>query len=300
MQLENVACDFCASKEHRKVYSAEVDSNNLTGQMSCTNVGHSEFFQLVQCHQCGLFFSSPRPSEKQLLTAYEEVIDPIYQEEIKGRSITFQRNLQHLKKYCSSGTLLDVGCATGVFLNEARARGWEEFGIEPSAWGVERARSGYHLSRVEQGGIEEIGIFKKQFDVMTMWDVLEHVPSPKKALMKAHEFLKPKGILAFSTVDFGSLYARLMGKKWPWLMKMHIYYFNRQIIKKYLAEAGFEVLSIRVYKHTVSLKYLIYKMKTLNLLGYHVLNSINCLFRNQDIFLTIALGDFMEVYAQKK
>jgi hypothetical protein len=117
----------------------------------------------------------------------------------------------------------------------------------------------------------------------------------------SREALKDDGFLVFSTVDIGSLYARFLGPSWPWLMKMHIYYFDRKCIKQYLEKAGFRLIKIKTYKHIVSLKYLLYKLKRINRFLFLIMNGVYraCRLFKKEIFLTIAFGDFMEVYAQK-
>jgi 2-polyprenyl-3-methyl-5-hydroxy-6-metoxy-1,4-benzoquinol methylase len=199
-----------------------------------------------------------------------------------------------------SGKLLDVGCSLGIFLDEAQKAGWDVQGIEPSQWCAEQGKKLFGLS-IAQGTYRNIPELAQQFDVITMWDVLEHLDSPMDALRISHSALKDDGILAFSTVDIGSWYARFLGQKWPWLMTMHIYYFDRKRIRQYLEKAGFKLLQIRKYKHIVSGEYLLYKLKRINKILFFLMNIFYriCRLFKKEIFVTIALGDFMEVYAQK-
>lgn len=83
-------------------------------------------------------------------------------------------------------------------------------------------------------------------------------------------------------------------------MKMHIYYFDKSSIKKYLKECGFDVLAIKTYRHTVSIDYLLYKTKKINRGLHFLVKLIKIIFSNRNIYLTIALGNFMEVYARKR
>ena len=134
-----------------------------------------------------------------------------------------------------------------------------------------------------------------------MWDVLEHLDDPMAALQACRKVLHDDGVLALSTVDIGSLYARLLGAGWPWLMKMHIYYFDRAVIRKYLERAGFDVLTIRTYKHIVSVDYLIYKLESINPPLHSMTKYLKkILLLNKNLYLGIAFGDFMEVYARKR
>jgi hypothetical protein len=100
----------------------------------------------------------------------------------------------------------------------------------------------------------------ERYDVMTMWDVVEHLPDPRDELAAARAMLVPGGALHLSTIDTGSLVARLLGARWPWLMDMHLVYFDRPTITALLEEAGFRVRRISTYSHTVSSGYLLRKI----------------------------------------
>lgn len=292
-------CNLCGSDSTRIIYPASLKSKTSQVDFACTNAGHGEYYQLVRCKNCGLYYSSPRPNSADLETAYSKQTDAMYQAELSGRIKTFSRNLVNLSGYKKSGSLLDVGSSMGVFIDLARKQGWLVAGIEPSRWAIIQAKKLFGL-RIRQGTDRDLTKFGRKFDVVTMWDVLEHVNDPLVTLERCRKVLNPGGVLAFSTVDIGSVYARLMGKKWPWLMKMHIYYFDKNTIKKYLAKAGFKLIAIKKYRHTVSLNYLLYKLKEINLWLYLLTKLVKRLILlNQNIYITFGLGDFMEVYAKK-
>ena len=108
--------------------------------------------------------------------------------------------------------------------------------------------------------------------------------------------MKEDGILVFSTLDIGSPCARILGRRWPWLMKMHIYYFDRDSIERLLKKAGLRLIEFKRYKHTVSMDYLLYKLKDVNRFLYALTKAFT---RNRNGFVTIWLGYFVEVYAGK-
>ena len=299
--LEKVVCDLCGGEACDVVYPATVNDEDCPGfQYSCTNDGHGSHYQVVRCQRCGLCYCSPRPRSIDLECGYQEVQDPLYEEEMLGRRRTFQRNLRQLSLHKEKGKLLDIGCYLGVFLDEAKKQGWEVEGLEPSRWCVEQAEKVFGL-RLKQGTYRDVLVFHQEFDVVTMWDILEHVDSPMNALRLIHSTLKDDGLFVFSTLDLGSWYARFFGSRWPWLMRMHIYYFDRKHIRQYLEKAGFTVREIKVYKHIVSLEYLVYKLKRINKFLFVLMAGFYkvCRLFKKDVFFTIALGDFMEVYAQK-
>ncbi len=300
-QLKDVPCNFCGADDPRVIYPSTVNPQDLSKfECSCTCERHGEYYQLVQCRHCGLCYSSPRPDARMLAAGYASVEDAVYQEEMGGRVKTFQRNLRNISRYKKSGTLLDVGSSMGVFLSEAKKAGWDALGIEPSAWCVQQGRRLLNID-VRQGTDDDLGSFGRKFDVVALWDVLEHVDDPLKTLQNCKDVLAQEGILVFSTVDIGSRYARLLGKRWPWLMKMHIYYFDKRSIQKYLDKVGLELLEIRTYKHTVSLNYLLYKFNSISKPLYYFAQLLQkTIFLGKNIYVTIGMGDFMEVYARKR
>lgn len=272
--------------------------DSKTDTFACTSPGHGEHYQVVRCRQCGLRYSSPRPNEERLNAEYHQVEDPMYERELEGRLTTFRRNLKLVETFCKAGTVLDIGAGMGVFLHLAQLNGWNVNGIEPSSWSAQKAKELYGL-QIEVGGYGLAAQIHAELDVVTMWDVIEHVSDPLEALQVCNQVLKPGGKLIFSTVDAGSAYARFMGKAWPWLMKMHLYYFDRGTMAAYLRKAGFQTLQIRTYRHTISANYLAYKLRAIGGVWLPIAAGIldtRVLSAHQ---ITFALGDFMEVVAVK-
>lgn len=272
--------------------------DSKTDTFACTSPGHGEHYQVVRCRQCGLRYSSPRPNKERLNAEYQQVEDPLYERELEGRLTTFRRNLKLVETFCKAGTVLDIGAGMGVFLHLAQLNGWNVNGIEPSSWSTQKAKELYGL-QIEVGGYGLAAQIHAELDVVTMWDVIEHVSDPLEALQVCNQVLKPGGKLILSTVDAGSTYARITGKAWPWLMKMHLYYFDRGTMAAYLLKAGFQTLQIRTYRHTISANYLAYKLRTIGgvwlPIAARILNT-RILSAHQ---ITFALGDFMEVVAVK-
>lgn len=291
-------CNLCGGRSIKEIYPATV--TNSSGGYACTNDAHGQYFRLVRCSRCGLYFSHPRPTAAELAKEYSRLSDERYKQELAGRVLTFKRNLTNLAQYKSAGDLLDVGAALGVFVNQARKQGYAAVGIEPSWWCVKEAKKLFGL-KLRQGTDKDLNRLGRKFDVVTLWDVLEHVDNPLATLKRLRRALKPGGILAFSTVDIGSGYARLLGRRWPWLMTMHLYYFDKTTIKKYLAKTGFKLLALKKYHHTISLDYLLYKLNKISRHLYWLVKTMKRVFLfNRNFYITFGLGDFMEVYAKKR
>ncbi len=120
----------------------------------------------------------------------------------------------------------------------AQASGWDAYGIELSTWAVAEAqRRGLRVWEGTQASLAAQRL--PPFDVITMWDVIEHFDDPLAELRQAHALLKPGGMMVIHTMNVDSLTARLMGGRWPWLMSMHIHYFSPKTLAQMAARAGF-------------------------------------------------------------
>jgi hypothetical protein len=95
------------------------------------------------------------------------------------------------------------------------------------------------------------------FDVVSLWDVLEHTPAPKAEVLETHRLLKENGLLVVNYPDIGSWIARMMGRSWVFLLDVHLYYFTRATIRKLLEDAGFEVVRIRPHFQRLGLGYVL-------------------------------------------
>jgi len=227
--------------------------------MACTSLDHGVFGRIVQCRECGLQFRSPREDEDTILSWYGDVEDLVYLAEEPARVATFSRALDQLEKRVPKrGPLLDVGCYTGVFLDVAAKRGWPVTGVEPSRWAGDVARRrGF---TVHSGTVTTAPLVPKSFDVVTMWDVVEHLTDPVAVLARARELTSDDGWLVAATLNVEAWIARLMGRRWPWYMRMHLIYYTRQTLTAVLARAGWRTVAIEPYPHVVTLGYLARKL----------------------------------------
>ena len=241
----DVTCNLCGQDDWAVRFPATMNSADEldVDVFRCTSPGYGSHAQIVQCKQCGLVYANPRWTTAELEAAYTAVEDETYVSEREGRELTFRRHLAALEEYTGPGdgrSLLDVGAYIGVFVEVARAGGWDSYGIEPSSWAVTQA-----VERglpVFQGTQDSPELHGRQFDVVTMWDVIEHVADPAAELRKSYDLLKPGGWIAVHTMNIESMTARLLGRRWPWLMDMHLYYFSQKTLAAMLQKAGYELI----------------------------------------------------------
>jgi SAM-dependent methyltransferase len=205
-----------------------------------------------------MVYISPRLDAQLIQGGYEAVEDPVFVAQNPQRIKTFSRSVESLLARTGLSPkdkrLLDVGCAGGAFPVAARAFGFEVAGVEPSQWLSAYARREYGLD-VRQG-ILQPGMFPDHsFDVISLWDVIEHVPDPHSTFTLIRSLLKPDGFLWVNYPDIGSLAARLMGWKWPFWLSVHLHYYRRPTIARQIEGAGFEIAFMQPHWQQLRLGY---------------------------------------------
>lgn len=266
----------------------------------CTSADYGEHAQIVQCHACGYVYANPRWDPDDLIAAYTAVEDDTYVRERVGRELTFRRHLRTLEKYsgpANGRALLDVGAYIGVFVEVARAAGWDALGVEPSAWAVKQARR--HGLPVIEGTLAAADLQDRTFDVITLWDVIEHVDDPAAELGRAFDRLNPGGIIAVHTMDIDSIAARLMGRRWPWLMAMHIHYFSRRTLMAMMRRRGFEILWGGPQGRLLRLGYIASRLAGLNPALGRAADAVVHRAGWESVALPLNFGDLITVFGRK-
>lgn len=174
-----------------------------------------------------------------------------YDEDKDAASTEFKKYLDAIEHhYPSKGSLLDVGAATGSFLAAARERGWRVTGVEISPFAAEAGRN--KGIDVRTGIVEEAEFAEQSFDVITLWDVFEHLPDPEQTLSYLRKLLKPSGLLVMNTPNAGSMYARLLGKRWVLIIPPeHLRLFTPHNLRILLERNGFSL----ILKDTISKRF---------------------------------------------
>jgi len=301
--MERVRCNLCGAHDPIVRYPCTIRESANSGNWSayaCTHSGYGQHQTIVECQRCGLVYVSPRFDAHHIVDTYEEVRDTLYLEEREGRVLTFEHHLRPLESLAGppgGRPLLDVGCYVGVFVEIAAQHGWDAWGIDPSRWAVERAQE--RGLRVVQGTLATADLPEGGFDVVTMWDTIEHLPDPAATLERAHRLLTPGGLLVVHTIDIDSLFARLMGSRWPWLMEMHLFYFSRRTLTDLLAKCGFEVLSARPQGRYLRLGYLTNRLAALAPIVGRPAEWLVARTGLRAKAVHVNLGDLITVYARK-
>lgn len=167
---------------------------------------------------------------------------------------TFIHKLSEIEKYCSKGKVLDVGCATGIFLEVAQQRGWNVWGCEISEWAAKKAKEKFG-DVIFQKDVCEVKFEKNFFDLITLFDVIEHLDDPFKFFREIHQIMRPGGIVAIVSPSLTSLSRKLMGKKWINFKEEHRFYFSPKSIRLFLSKLNFKILFVRSNIKYLNLSY---------------------------------------------
>ncbi len=300
--MEHICCNLCGADDYKVRISSTLDRKKRAdwNAYACTNGGYGDHGPIVVCKQCGFVYADPRPQSTEVLDIYEAVQDPLYVEEREGRVLTFEHHLRPLERVTGPANgrrLLDVGAHTGVFVDIATRHGWDAWGVEPSTWAVEQARA--QGLQMHLGTLENTAFPADHFSVVTMWDVIEHVPDPCATLQAAWRVLEPGGLLVVHTMDIDSLFSRLMGRRWPWYMEMHLFYFSRHTLVAMLNKAGFCVRWMGAQGRYLQAGYLASRVTALLPWVGRPLERLVTGLKLREVALRINLGDLFTTYAQK-
>ena len=231
---------------------------------------------------------------------YENVVDDRYLAEREGRVETFRRNVSPLEMLVHSHNgrrLLDVGAHVGVFCEVASERGWDAWGLEPSLWAVDVGRR-RGLNMI-QGTLREAELDSASYDAVTMWDVIEHLLDPLSDIREAARLLKPNGVLCIHTIDIDSLFARMMGRRWPWLVEMHNYFFSPQTLGAMVEKSGLRVDSWRVQGRYLHLGYLLSRLSGWSEALGHFAEGTTKALRVDQWLVPVNFRDLFTLYARK-
>lgn len=243
MALEWVECDFCGESQTTPVFTLRDLKLGLPGE-----------FHLVQCNKCRLLYINPRPTWDILQEYYPAQYNAFIQLNIPRRPWNgVVRRCKIVSAYQQGGRLLDVGCGTGTFLKTIGQFGiWELYGIEPASLPAQIARERFNLNVVQDTLIES-RFPSGFFDVVTWWDVLEHVPNPSACLRESFRILKPGGWLFVQTPDPDSWEARLFGPYWiGYDAPRHLYLFPRSVLTHQIEKTGFKIVRIGSFAGNIS------------------------------------------------
>lgn len=273
-------------------------------------IADKKTYKVFKCLDCGLVFTDFKWSNKFAKQIYTDeyykgwgILDEQDKKTISAlKRSTFNRYLKMLPRITKKHPkILDVGCATGFLLEEAKELGYDPYGVEISDYSSKVAQDKFGKTKVFCGSLEESKFEKSSFDVIVMSDLIEHVSDPLKLLKSAYGYLRPNGQILIITPNIESLLKKVMGKYYVNYKEEHLFYFNKKTLSEILNDADMDILTVKYAKKALNLNYLIghFKAYPVPLLTpiFKILSIIPSRFRKAK--LLIPSGDII-ILAQKK
>jgi SAM-dependent methyltransferase len=218
-------------------------------------------FSVVKCQNCGLLYINPRPSKEEMGRFYPEIYS--WKEALEADSFLTRlvRRLEkgyryHLLKDEVSkvikftgrdvGKVLDIGCGTGDRLDVLRSMGFETYGIETSR-SADYAKEQLKLN-VMKGDLFSTNFPDECFDIITLYNVLEHTHDPLNVMIETHRILKKDGFLIIQVPNRDCFQFRIFKERWAAFdLPRDLYYFNPNSLETLLEKAGFTVSKVDHY-----------------------------------------------------
>lgn len=236
--MEVVDCTNCHSSQKQPVYELADFWQKQAGT-----------FVLNKCLHCGLLYLSPRPTEAEIGRYYPDEYAPFATQPASrwqrwNRQLGLRKRTRLIERYQpKKGHALDVGCATGDFLLALQQEGWHVQGVELTPSAAHYAREQHGLT-VADGSLESADFAEQQFDLITMWHVLEHVYDPEQTLRETARIARPDALLLLAVPDPESWEARIFGRSWAgWDAPRHLHLFRLSHLQAKLTEIGWDPIA---------------------------------------------------------
>lgn len=221
---ETIACPVCGGQTFEKLFEKQGEP-------------------FVRCTECGLVLINPRPQYDDIAKTYDAGYSQGYVSKQAGKRRRAARMVARIKRMKKTGRWLDVGCSAGFIVEAARNAGFDAYGVDIEAWGIRFAKEQLGLDHVYQGALEEQHFPDGHFDIITAYEIIEHVPNLDRFVGEIKRILAPDGILEIRTPDVGHWRTPRKLETWDAILPSeHLYYFDRRTLPRLLEKHGLTVL----------------------------------------------------------
>lgn len=251
---------MCNSRQINAYRAGTFDPKQLSSaHFRITDSSYGQRWHLYKCKRCAFVFANPYLPENEIIRFYSQLVDQEYSIEAEGRAKNFVTILKRLDRLTGTGgRLLDVGAASGIFLNLARQAGYRAEGVEPSTYLVAEARKKYGIE-ILKGTIDDVAA-DHRYSVITLLDIIEHLVDPVAFLTKVDRRLASGGILVLVTPDINSLAAQLAARRWWHYRMAHLNFFSLKSLNYLLEKMDYRIILRKRYIWHFSLYYLITRL----------------------------------------
>ena len=223
----------------------------LVHRIVVPRASHTGDFELRKCQTCGLIYVNPRLSNEDLSKLYDEdfYFSTGWSYETFASSVIEliqTRRRRRVERHVQPGHLLDIGSGDGSFVHHMARHGWSATGIDFSPAALASAGHLDSGARLLQGTLEDYDFPARSLDLITLWQVLEHIGEPQPLLRRCHGLLKPDGVLVAAVPNIDGLSSRLTGERWWGLdVPRHQVHYTPVTLRRSLEAAGFRVVRVR-------------------------------------------------------
>jgi 2-polyprenyl-3-methyl-5-hydroxy-6-metoxy-1,4-benzoquinol methylase len=277
---------------------------NLCGADDAQPVLQKHGFTIVRCRHCGLAYVTPRPDAAALMALYADEryyrnlnASPFGYPDYLGERWLLERLVMRRLAVIEArvprrGRLLDVGCATGVLVEAATARGWHALGVDVSAFAIAQCRT--RGLNVRQGDLSSTDLADASFDVAVLDDTIEHLLDPGHALDELRRVLTPGGVITLNTPNDGGWLRRVMGRHWFHCKPPeHLYYFSPTTLRALLEAHGFHRVETELSGKYVTARYLCDRLKAYSVPVARALTGTIGRLPGADRPFALPIGEFM-------
>ena len=234
-------CPICNQNSFTKVYTCKDHSTS------------HENFTIINCNSCNFTFTNPRPSDKDLSNYYlsqnylshtnnkNTFFEKLYQ---IVRKIAVKQKLYLLNAFAKTKVHLDIGCGTGEFLNACKNAGYKTKGIEPSDIASNQAIINFDLNVSKNTDLSQFET--GEFETISMWHVLEHVPELKLTIKQLKRILMKEGKVIIAVPNLKSWDAHYYKEYWAaWDVPIHLWHFSKNSLQKLFELHGFTLIKTK-------------------------------------------------------
>lgn len=205
-----------------------------------------ELYELIRCSDCSCVWLASPPKPEEMGMHYDEDYHRVI---VAGGESSaarrWQRHRELIARYKTGGVILDIGCSSGSFLGTMRGPSWKLYGIDMEASTAAQARS-LTGAEVFVGDAVHAPFAADSFDVITSFDLLEHVYQPREFLIKVFEWLKPGGIFYTVLPNIDSWESRVFRSYWYGLeLPRHLFHFSPESLRRLMANVGFREVTVK-------------------------------------------------------
>lgn len=255
-KFELVKCPLCKKNNYEVIINSQKKKEFTKSYIKNVFNSSSSVFddQVVKCKNCKFIYLNPRIKQKIIDKSYSFSKDRKFISQNKNRIKTFKNTLSLISNQIdfSNKKILDIGSGGGAFLKACKDRNITAEGIEPNKWLVNYSKKKYGIN-ISTKNLNKIN---KTYHIVSLFDVLEHIPNIKLTINKIYKLVKKDGFLIINVPDHNSLARKILKKNWPFYLTVHLHYFDKKSLSK-LLDKKFKLFYSKSYWQVLELSYVL-------------------------------------------